>query len=224
VTTIPVATAIAERAVRGNSPIVLGAVGASLLALGLFLLSRLTHRQPGWVVVALALCGIGIGLGFPGLTSAALRSAGTATARAAKTVAARDAGLVVGLLVLTPVFVNQINAVEAKATGQATGAVLFAPVSLTTKAALAPKLQAAANSAPPSRPPDFGPAFAQVSAGAPPAEKVQLKALQARLDAIVERAVTDAFRQPLLYAALFAVAVLPLLGLRVLVARNLKTG
>ena len=88
VTTIPVATAIAERLVRGRSPLLLGAVGATLVGVGLVILSLVTHKALGIVVVALALCGAGLGLGFPGLTAAALRSRGVLAARAAKTVAA----------------------------------------------------------------------------------------------------------------------------------------
>jgi len=56
VTTIPVATALAERAVRGISPIILGIVGAVLLAAGLVVLSAIPHRELGLVVVALTLC------------------------------------------------------------------------------------------------------------------------------------------------------------------------
>ena len=65
---IPLATTVAERAVRGV-PEALGAVGALLVAGGLFLLSELTHKELGLVVLALALCGAGLGLGFPGLTT-----------------------------------------------------------------------------------------------------------------------------------------------------------
>ena len=128
VTTIPLATAIAERHVRRSSPITVGAVGALLVAGGLIGLSFVTHRELGWVIVTLALVGTGLGLAFPGLTTAALRSGGPAAARAAKTVAARDAGIVLGLLVLTPVFVDQLNNAPNQALSAATGAVLTAPI------------------------------------------------------------------------------------------------
>jgi MFS family permease len=216
VTTIPVCTALAERAVRGIPPLALGAAGSVLLALGLFALSRLDHRELGWVVVALALCGTGLGLGFPGLTAAALRSGGSATARAARTVAARDAGLVLGLLVLAPVFVGQLNAAPGVATREAAGVVILAPLPLATKEALAPELQQAAASAPQSRPPDLSPVFHKAAATASPADRVHLAALHRQLDAIIQGAVTRAFRRPLEYGALFALAVLPLLGLALL--------
>jgi hypothetical protein len=212
VLTIPLATAVTERVVRGRSPILLGAAGAVLLAVGLLGLALITHRQLGWVVVALALCGAGIGLGFPGLTSAALRGRGSLVARAARTVAARDAGLVLGLLALTPVFVNQLNAATAAATRQAAGVVIIAPLPTPVKLQLAPKLQAAADSAPQSRPPDLGPAFREVAATASPGDRAHLVVLERQLNAIIQRAVTHAFRRPFGYGALFALAVLPLLA------------
>ncbi|HEY2769500.1 MAG TPA: MFS transporter, partial [Solirubrobacteraceae bacterium] len=116
VTTLPVATAVSQRAAPGRSSFLLGAAGAVLLAAGLFVLAGLSHREIAPVVGALALCGAGLGLGFHGLTSAALAGPETATVRAARTIAARDAGLVLGLLVLTPVFVGELNAAPQRAT------------------------------------------------------------------------------------------------------------
>ncbi len=222
VSTIPVMTAIAERLVRGRSPILLGAAGAALVGLGLVCLGLLTHRALGLVVLALAFCGAGLGLGFPGLTTAALRSRGVAAARAAKTVAARDAGLVLGLLVLTPVFVNQLHAVSKKPTAQAARAVLAAPLPLIMKGELAIRLEAAVAAAPVSRPPDIAPAFAKVSATATASQKVELAVLEKQLNTIIQRAATHAFRRPYLYAALLALLALPLLGFRVWYARRTR--
>ncbi len=220
VATIPIATALAERLVRGWAPIVLGAAGAVLVALGLVVLALLTHRQLGLVILALALCGAGLGLGFPGLTTAALRGGGSPAARAAKTIAARDAGLVLGLLLLTPVFVNQLDAVPAKATREAAGPVLFAQLPIATKFQLASRLESTVSSAPQSRPPDLTPAFAPVAAGAGASERVHLAQLQSQLEAIIQHAVTRAFRRPFLYAALLALLVLPLLAIRAWVVRG----
>ncbi|HWE33557.1 MAG TPA: MFS transporter [Solirubrobacteraceae bacterium] len=220
VLTIPLATTVAERAVRGFPPEVLGAVGALLVAGGLFLLSELTHEQLGLVVLALALCGTGLGLGFPGLTTLALRGGGAAIARAAFTVGARDAGLVLGLLVLTPIFVNRLDTAPNQATGAATGVVLFAPLPLAVKAELGQKLTAVVTRAPQSRPPDFTPVFRRISAQVPPQQRPALARLKRQLDAIVQRAVTSAFKRPFQIAALFAVCVLPLLGLGIALTRR----
>ena len=208
---------------RGRSPLLLGAVGATLVGVGLVILSLVTHKALGIVVVALALCGAGLGLGFPGLTAAALRSRGVLAARAAKTVAARDAGLVLGLLLLTPVFVIQLNAAPDQATMTAAGYVLIAPIPFTMKAELGARLASEVASAPLSSPPDIAPAFDEVSASATPSQKATLAALEKRLNDIIERAATHVFRRPFLYAALLALLVLPLLAVRVVYARLSET-
>jgi MFS family permease len=214
VTTLPVATAICQRAAPGRSPFLLGGAGAVLLAAGLLVLAGLSHRSLAPVVGALALCGAGLGLGFHGLTAAALAGPGSATVRAARTIAARDAGLVLGLLVLTPVFVHELNAAPGRATNRAAGVVIIAPLPTAMKFDLASHLQAVVASTPDSEVPDIRPVFAGVAAQATPTDRVHLAALQMQLKAIIERAVTQAFQRPYTYAALFSLLVLPLLGLR----------
>jgi MFS family permease len=214
VTTIPLTTALAERLARERSLLSVGAVGAALVAAGLFGLSFVTHRQLGSVIIALALVGTGLGLAFPGLTGAALRGAGPRAARAARTVAARDAGILLGLLILTPVFVNQLGKAPNHALPTAARTVLTADIPLALKLSLAPGLVADYRDAPPSALPDFGPAFARAAASATPTERAALRALHARLDSIVQTAATSAFRLPLRYGAIFALLVLPLLRLR----------
>ena len=222
VTTIPLATAIAERRVRGSSPIALGAVGAALVAVGLIGMSFVTHRELGVVIITLALVGTGLGLAFPGLTTAALRSGGPAVTRAAKTVAARDAGIALGLLILTPVFVNQLNNAPNHALPAATEAVLTAPIPSDLKLSLAPGLVAANNDAPQTELPDFGPTFARVRAHATPAERAGLRHLHNQLDSIVQRAATGAFKVPFRYGSVFAIIVLGLLSLRLVYRKRLS--
>ena len=222
VTAVPLATAIAERRARGGSPTIVGAVGAALVAAGLIGLSAVTHRELGLVIVALALVGTGLGFAFPGLTTAALSSGGTAATRAAKTVGARDAGIVLGLLVLTPIFVNQLQKASNQAVPDATQAVLTAPLPSHLKLSLAPGLVAAYKNAPQSELPDFGPTFTLASARAPPSERPALRDLHNQLDSIIQRAATSAFRLPFRYGAVSAVAVLLLLSLRFLYWRRIR--
>jgi len=197
--------------------------GLTLLSAGLLGASLPTHRELGWVTVALALLGSGLGLAFPGLTTAALAGAEPASRRAAKTVAARDAGILLGLLILTPVFVSQLHNAPNRALPAAARAVLTAPLPLLLKLSLIPGLEADYHQAPQSELPDFGPTFARASAAASPSERDALSALHARLDAIVSRAAAGAFRLPLRYGALFALAVLPLLGLSFARVRRAST-
>ena len=220
VTTIPLCTALAERAVRGTSPIALGAIGAVLVAVGLVGLSFVTHRELPWVIVTLALVGTGLGLAFPGLTTVALGSAGPVAARAAKTVAARDAGILLGLLILTPVFVDQLGKAPNQALPAATRAVFTAPMPAGLRFSLVPGLLADYKRAPQSELPDFRPTFAHASTHATPSERVALSDLEKQLDSIVQRAATSAFKLPLRYGAIFAIAVLPLLGLRLVYVRR----
>ena len=216
VSAIPITTVLAGRAVRGHSLIVSAAVGAGLVAVGLVGLSLLTHRQVGGVIVMLALVGTGLGLAFPPLTAAALRTGGPASARAAKTVAARDAGIVVGLLILTPIFVHQLNRAPDRALPAATTAVLTAPIPDSLKSSLAPELLADYRRTPQGQVPDFGPTFAQAGAHATRPERTALSDLHQQLDSIVQRAITSAFRLPLRCGAIFAVLVVPPLSVRLI--------
>lgn len=220
VSMLPIVTAIAERTVRGRSPVGLAAAGSIALAAGLLILGSVTHKQLGIVLPALALCGLGLGLAFPGLTIAALRTSGPVAARAAKTVAARDGGILLGLLILTPVFVHQLSTAPNKAIGTATKTVLSAPLPLTIKLGMAPGLIHDYKIAPQSELPNFAPTFAAVSAFATPSERLALNNLHLQLNQIVERAATSAFKLPFRYGAIFALLVLPVLGFRLLYARR----
>jgi predicted MFS family arabinose efflux permease len=212
VVTIPLATAISERAARGCPPLVLGAAGAILLAGGLFVLSLITHRQLGEVVLALVLCGMGLGVGFPALTAAALHGRGPSAVRAARTVAARDLGLVLGLLALTPVFVGRLNATTAQVSNETAASVLFARLPIPMKLQLGRQLIAVANSTPDSRLPNFTRVFSDIGAGATRAQRAQLLVLEGGIDSTAQRAATRAFSRPYQYASLAALLVVPLLG------------
>ncbi len=209
---IPIATACAERLVARRSPAPAAAVGAVVLAGGLVFLALISHRELGLALVALALCGIGLGLAFPALTRVALASRGPLFARAARTVAAREGGLVLGLVLLTPVLVNQLKAAPGRATPQVTSAIIGSPISLGTKLELGARLVIADAQAPQSQLPDFKPSFAQAAAGESADTRRQLAALETEVQAIVQRAVTHSFREPLLSCALLSLLALVPLG------------
>jgi len=210
-TVIPVATTLADRLTRGRSPVRLGATGAVVLAAGLVVLALISHRELGLALVALALCGAGLGLSYPPLTDAAIESSNRPAPRVARTVAARDAGLILGLLVLTPIFVNQLNTAPRRAIPPITKAVITAPVPLALKIKLGAGLLQANAKAHPSQLPNIDPAFARVSSGASPATRAELSRLRDSVQSLIQRAATDSFRRPLIYCAIFALLVLPLL-------------
>jgi MFS family permease len=220
VSAIPLATVLVERAARGGPPITLAVFGAILLALGLVGIALVSHRQLGWVIIALALCGAGLGLAFTSLTAAALGGSGSATARAGRTVVARDAGLVLGLLILTPVFVHDLNAAPDRAIPGVTKTLVGAPIPAALKVELTNELLETYRSTPQGRLPDLGPTFARVRTHAGASSAAQLTVLQNQLQSTIERAVTRSFRQALLYSALFALLVLPALALGLAHARR----
>ncbi len=223
VSTIPIATAIAERAVRGRSPVLLAGAGAVLLAAGLALLALASYRALALVILALALCGAGLGLAYPGLTTAALRSPGSVAARAAKTVAARDAGILVGLLLLTPVFVSDIGSAPRRATPPVASALFASGIPLSMDLQLGSALSSTVASAPQSSPPDIGPAFAQVAANASAPDRARLAVLERRVKSIIQDTVTNTFTRALEYAAILALAVLPLLAFSSWYARRQRS-
>ncbi len=216
VTSIPLTAAVAERVGRGCSTEALVGVGAGLVGLGLFGVSLVTHREILWATIMLGVIGVGLGLAVPSLTTIALGGAGAAAARAAKTVAARDGGVALGLLVLTPVFVHQLHQAPTQALSTGSRVILAAPISPGIEASLVPALLADYRNTPQGELPNFAGTFARATGHASSRERVALAHLHRQLDSIVERAVTGAFRGPLRYGGLFALAVLPLLGLQLL--------
>ena len=135
---IPLVTLITERWARDRPRAAAGGVGAIVLAIGLGGLAFVTHRELLLALITLGLCGAGLGLAFPSLTSAALGTHGPPVARAARTVAAREGGLVLGLVLLTPIFVNQLNAAQGRATPEIAKTLILAPIPTSTKLSLAP--------------------------------------------------------------------------------------
>jgi len=214
VTALPLTAAVAERAGRGLASYTLAGLGAILVSLGLFGASLVTHREVLWVTIMLGIIGAGLGLAVPALTTLALEGVGAAAARAAKTVAARDGGIALGLLVLTPVFVHQLHQAPTPALSAGTAAILAAPLPQGIEASLVPGLLADYRDTPQGELPNFASTFALASVRATRVERLALAHLHGKLDSIVERAVTGAFKRPLRYGGFFALAVLPLLGLQ----------
>ena len=220
VSAIPIATYLVERAARGRSPIRLGAAGATLVALGLVAITLLDHRQLGWMLIALLLCGAGLGLAFPTLSAAALNASGSPTVRAGRTVAARELGLVIGLLVITPAFVSDLKAVPKKAIPEVANAIIANPIPTPMKLELGVRLLATYNSTPQAQLPDLGPPFSAVSAKANGPQRSQLADLHADIDSTIETKVTGAFQRALLFSALFALLVLPVLAVELVLGRR----
>jgi predicted MFS family arabinose efflux permease len=210
-TILPVLTAATERLGRKLTVAERAAGGATTLGVGLLALSVVDHRQPGLAVGALVLCGVGLGLAFPALTEAAMQGGRHQMHRVSLTVAARDAGLVVGLLVLTPIFVTQLNAVQKRALPPIAKAILRTPVPSSLQLQLGVGLLHAEAIAPASELPDLTPPFAAAEARSDPASRRALARLKPDVQTIIVNEATRAFRRPLVGSAIFSLLVLPVL-------------
>ena len=213
---LPLFTAVTGRLARGSRPTIAAAGGAIAVAVGVGLLALPNDRAVVVCVIALALSGIGLGVSFAALTEEALSTGPTMLARVANTIAARDLGLVLGLLALTPIFVNQVNQLQGKAEPPLLKVVLASGMPRVVDLELAAGLLKAADSAPQSRLPDIATPFAAVEA-ANPSSASTLRALEPKAESIVRSVATKAFHSSLLGAAGFAllaaiVVLVPLPG------------
>jgi len=202
VSAMPVATVVARRVTRraGTSTGVMAA-GAVVLAGGLAGLGLLPDAQAIWTLVPQALIGIGIALALPGLTGRALAGADPAGYRAAGTLAARHLGIVLGLMLLTPLFTAELPDQQRAAERSGTALILDARLSPQTKIALgeaiAERIEGAGG-----RLPALGPAFNAVTP--PPEGRAEYARLEQRLVEEVDKAATHAFSAVFLVAGALA--------------------
>jgi Major Facilitator Superfamily len=203
VTVIPVAALAANRLNRTSSRSD-AVAGSILMAGGLAALAILPAAEPAWTLAPQALIGLGLGLTVDSLTGVALRDRSPQALHGGWTIAARHAGVVAGLVILTPVFTADLRDARPPAEEAIASLVLDAPLTASEKLQLADGLGRQLERER-GRVPDLSPAFAEV-----PAPELE-RALTDQL----ERAATQAFRDAFLIAALLAaLALLPALFLR----------
>jgi hypothetical protein len=211
VSAMPTATVIAwalTRRLTHGGPVM--AAGAVTLAGGLAALGLLPDAEPVWTLVPQALIGVGIALALPGLTERALGGADPAGRRAAGTIAARHAGIVLGLLLLTPLFTAELGDQQRAAERSGTALILDAALSPQTKIALGAAIDARIDRAD-GRLPDLAPAFRAVAV--PPEARPEYARLQRRLAEEVDKAATHAFSAVFLVAAALALLAVAPIGL-----------
>jgi len=187
VSVIPLATLlVAPLASRAEPSAV--AAGAVLLAAGLAGMAFLPARGLGWVISSLAIAGVGFGLIMPRLTR---------TTTGANAVWIRHAGLVVGLLVITPVLTADLIAAGDKAKLRGISVALDAPAPAETKLKLAVHLVPVLG-----RTQKELPSFTKAVASE---HDPALTAIGRQLDHVVQATITRAFRRSFLIAAGFAI-------------------
>jgi predicted MFS family arabinose efflux permease len=210
VTAVPVAALLAGPLFRGlragtRSEAIAGSI---LIAGGLAGLALLPAAEVVWTLAPQVLVGFGLGLSIDSLTAAALRDRIPRALHGGWTIAARHAGVVVGLAILTPIFTADLRNAEEPAKEAIASLVLDSPLPASTKIDLADGLgqQLVAER---GRVPDLHPAFARV------ARTPAAVALERDLDDQLRRAATQAFQTAFFVAAgLALLALIPSLFLR----------
>ncbi len=209
VTAMPVAAlAIApfERLVAG--PRTRAAAGALLGAGGVAGLGLLPEAGWAWTLAPQLLVGAGLALSLGALTEAALAGRSPAAIHGGWTIASRHAGVVLGLVLLTPVFVGDLDKQRERATQKGAELVLDARVGALTKVDLAQRIAADIESEP-GRLPDIGRSFAAV--GVSERERPQMQLLERQLNDQLDRAATSSFERSFLFAAALAgLALIPI--------------
>ncbi|MGI9098340.1 MAG: MFS transporter [Solirubrobacteraceae bacterium] len=204
------AAPLARRLGAGLRP---AAAGVIALAGGLAALGLLPGAATGWTVAPQILIGIGLGLALFGLTRRALGetegqapgAGATLLRRGAWTIAARHAGVVVGLLVLTPVFTSALQDEQLAAQRAGSAKLLDARLSPGLKISLAEALATRIQRSD-GRLPDLSPVFSSLEP--PPESRRAYARLQTDLTDEVDRAATHAFSTSFLIAAALALLAL----------------
>jgi MFS family permease len=201
VSALPVCSLVSRRLLRPPDDDVAVVAGSVLLALGLVALSLLPRGGPVLPLLALAVCGTGLGLALPVLSVRAL-SGGALERNALVTVGARHLGLVAALALLAPVLARTLPSAAHHAERQATAVLLDAPVGLTTKVPVAFDLGSAFRRARSGQLPNLAQPFNAHGAGS----NNDLAHTRDKLIGAVHRTVARASRTSFLLCAAFALA------------------
>jgi len=130
VTIMPLAAIAATRVAGGiRPPWTRAASGAILISGGLAALGWLPHAGVVWTILPQIAIGTGLGLALSALTQRALAGRSGQAVHGGWTIAARHAGIVLGLLLLTPIFTSGLDRNEHRALAAGTAAVLDSRIS-----------------------------------------------------------------------------------------------
>jgi predicted MFS family arabinose efflux permease len=205
VSVLPAASILAGPLERrlGSTARVRAAAGALVGAGGLAALGLMPAAGWWWTVPAQVLVGIGLALSLGGLTEAALAGRSRPALHGGVTIASRHAGIVLGLLLLTPVFVADLDVQSTRAEQKGVELVIDSGITPSTKLRLAARL-ATDIQRQPGRLPDVRRTIDALDVGQ--GERPALNALADRLDDRLDAAATSSFSRSFLLAALLALA------------------
>jgi MFS family permease len=125
VTVMPLAAIAAARFAGAiAAPWARAASGVVLISGGLAALGWLPHAGAAWTIPPQLVIGFGLGLALSALTERALAGRSAQAVHGGWTLAARHAGVVLGLVLLTPIFTADLERSEEEALAAGTSAVL----------------------------------------------------------------------------------------------------
>jgi MFS family permease len=186
------------------------AAGAILVGGGLAALGLLPKAEVALTVPPQLLIGVGLSLVLSALTETALGGRAPQAIHGGWTISARHAGVVVGLLALTPVFTADIAEQRHEAIDAGTAVILDSQVDPLTKIDLAQRI-AERLEGEKGRVPTIGPAFDPLPED--PEERAAVEGLRSELQDQLDRGATHAFSPSFLLASLLGLLALIPIGL-----------
>jgi hypothetical protein len=181
-----------------------------LVAGGLGGLALLPKAAVALTVPPQILVGIGLSLVLSALTETALAGRAPQALHGGWTISARHAGVVIGLLALTPIFTHDIAEQRNDAIDAGTAVVLDSKVPLLKKIELGKEIENRLEEER-GRVPTIGPAFEPLPED--PAERAEVVELREELQDQLDRGATHAFSPSFGLAALLALAALAPIGM-----------
>ncbi len=181
------------------------AAGAILVAGGLAGLGLLPRAEVALTVPPQILVGIGLSLVLSALTETALGGRAPQAIHGGWTISSRHAGVVIGLLALTPIFTADIAQQREDAIDAGTAVLLDSRVSPLLKLDLASKISTQLEGED-GKVPTIGPAFRPLPED--PDERAEVELLRGELQDQLDRGATHAFSASFLLAALLGLLAL----------------
>jgi len=186
------------------------AAGAILVSGGLAGLGLLPKATVLLTIPPQILVGIGLALVLSALTETAISGRAPQAIHGGWTISARHAGVVIGLLALTPIFTHDIAQQRHDAIDAGTAVILDSKVQPLLKISLAQKIEDRLEDEK-GKVPTIGAAFEPLPAD--PGERAEVQQLQGELQDQLNRGATHAFSPSFLLAALLGLLALIPIGL-----------
>jgi len=186
------------------------AAGAILVSGGLAGLAFLPKATIVLTLPPQILVGLGLSLVLSALTETALHGRSPQAIHGGWTISSRHAGVVIGLLALTPIFTADIDQQRHDAIDAGTAVILDSPINPLLKLDLAEKVSAQLETEK-GKVPTIEPAFEPKPSD--PAERAEVEQLQGELQDQLDRGATHAFSTSFILAALLGLIALFPIGL-----------